>query len=138
MTKLDGNGPFSLAEHPVHLGRGATAVVQPTHTGDLAWYEEYAHRHGDDGVEGRLVAMHVFDASWTSWEVHPKGSEIVMVTAGTMTLVQAIDGRELRVSIGPGMYAINPPGVWHTADVEDGPVTAVFITAGEGTDHRAR
>jgi hypothetical protein len=41
------------------------------------------------------------------------------------------------VTIVPGEYAINLPGVWHTADV-DGEVTALFITAGMGTQHRPR
>jgi hypothetical protein len=31
----------------------------------------------------------------------------------------------------------NPPGWWHTADVT-GSATALFITAGLGTEHRAR
>ena len=34
-------------------------------------------------------------------------------------------------------YAINAPGVWHTADVT-GEATALFITAGKGTEHRPR
>ena len=36
-----------------------------------------------------------------------------------------------------GEYAIDDPGVWHTADVE-GRATALFITAGIGTQHRER
>ncbi len=32
---------------------------------------------------------------------------------------------------------INEPGVWHTADVES-TATALFITAGLGTEHRPR
>ena len=54
-----------------------------------------------------------------------------------MTLIQQIDGAEVRTTLGPGDYAINPPGVWHTADVE-GAATALFITAGLGTDTRPR
>jgi quercetin dioxygenase-like cupin family protein len=41
------------------------------------------------------------------------------------------------VSLQPGEYAINPPGAWHTADV-DGRATALFVTAGMGTQHRPR
>ncbi len=126
-----------LEKHPIHLGRGATAVVQPEFTGELDWYMGYGQRHGDDGVEGRLVALHTFSSSWDSWEVHPHGAEVVLCTAGAMTLIQEIDGAERRVRLEPGQYAINAPGVWHTADVE-GSATALFITAGEGTDHRPR
>lgn len=41
------------------------------------------------------------------------------------------------VECSAGDYAINPRGVWHTADVA-GHATALFITAGVGTEHRPR
>lgn len=47
------------------------------------------------------------------------------------------DGAAASVTIGPGEYAINPPGCWHTADV-DGQATAVFIACGHGTEGRPR
>ena len=81
-------------------------------------------RHASDGVEGRLVSMFSFDAPWDSWEIHPNGHEVVICTAGEITLVQEIDGKEVRTTLRPGEYAINPPGVWHTADVT-GRATAV-------------
>lgn len=34
-------------------------------------------------------------------------------------------------------YAINEPGTWHTADVQS-EATALFVTAGMGTQHRPR
>ena len=39
--------------------------------------------------------------------------------------------------LGPGDYAINPRGAWHTADADE-PVVALFITPGKGTTNRAR
>lgn len=128
----------SLADHPVHLGLGATAEVQPLFTGGMAWYEDYVTRHAADGAEGRLVAMHSFSESWDSWEMHPAGAELVVCTAGAMTLHQEWpDGHTAVVTIQAGEYAINPPGVWHTADLEQ-PATALFVTAGLGTQHRQR
>ncbi len=128
--------PAKLSRHPVHLGRGASACREPEFTG-LDWYAAYGARHAADGAEGRLVSMHTFDASWDSWEVHPRGSEVVICTAGELTLVQEIDGEQVRTTLRAGEYAINAPGVWHTADVE-GSATAVFITAGLGTEIRER
>ncbi len=125
-----------LARHPIHLGRGATAEQQPEFTG-IEWYAGYMERHASDGTEGRLVAMHSFDEPWASWEVHPNGAEVVICTAGELTLIQEIDGKEKRTTLRPGEYAINPPGVWHTADV-NGTATCVFITAGAGTQGRPR
>ncbi len=127
----------SLSAHPIHLGLGATAVVQPEMTGGMDWYMGYGQRHGDDGVEGRLVSMFTFSESWTTWEMHPKGHEVVVCTSGVITLTQEVDGAERQVVLRPGEYAINEPGVWHTADV-DAPATALFITAGLGTEHRPR
>ena len=128
--------PSSLFRNPVHLGLGATVLSQPAFT-DMSWYAEYGVRHAADGGEGRLVSMYTFDKPWDAWEMHPLGSELVLCTAGRITLVQELDGKHVRTTLEPGDYAINAPGVWHTADVE-APATAVFITSGHGTEHRKR
>jgi len=128
----------SIASLPIHLGLGATAEVEPPFTGALEWYEAYSKRHEKDGIEGRLVSMHMFDAPWPMWEMHPYGSEVVLCTAGCMTLYQEnAVGDAVALRLEAGHYAINPPGIWHTADVE-GEATALFITAGTGTQHRPR
>lgn len=129
----------SLTEHPIHLGLGATARVEPPLTGP-EWYDAYAARHVADGAEGRLVMRYDFTESWTGWEVHPNGDEVVLCIAGRITLVRQFpDGREERVTLNAGDYAINPPGVWHTADIAPGETAdCLFITAGEGTGHRPR
>ncbi len=129
---------FTLRTQLIHLGVGATAEVQPEFDGSMEWYDGYGQRHGNDGVEGRLVSMHTFTEDWDVWEVHPLGSEIVLCTQGEMTLHQEPpDGEPSSVTITAGEYAINAPGVWHTADVAQN-ATAVFITAGLGTEHRPR
>lgn len=126
-----------LAETPIHLGLGARAHVEPVFTG-MEWYGAYVGRHAADGAEGRLVGMHTFTEPWDSWEMHPAGDEVVLCIAGEMVLYQeAPDGTVSEVRIGAGEYAINAPGVWHTADIA-GKATAVFITAGLGTQHRPR
>lgn len=127
-----------IARFPIHLGRGATAVVEPEFTGEMSWYEGYGARHADDGVEGRLVCMFTFTESWNTWEVHPNGAEVVLCTAGKITLHQEKpDGSRSSVTLEPGQFAINEAGTWHTADT-DGPATAVFVTAGAGTRVRPR
>lgn len=131
----------TLAEKPIHLGRGARAHIEPAFTG-MEWYGDYIARHGSDGVEGRLVSMYTFTDPWTSWEMHPAGDEVVLCTAGRITLHQEwADGRTTTETIEAGEYAINPPGVWHTADIArdlEGGATVVFVTAGWGTEHRPR
>ena len=128
----------SLYDFPIHLGRGARAVVEPEFTGAMEWYAAYEQRHAEDLDEGRLVSLFRFAEPWTSWEMHPAGDEVVCCVEGRMTLHQELpDGSSQSIELGPGEYAINPPGAWHTADA-DGPVVALFITAGKDTTHRPR
>lgn len=129
--------PLHLARSPVHLGLGAKAVSQPEFTGQMSWYMAYRQRHAADGAEGRLVAMHTFTSDWPTWEMHPKGDEVVVVVEGEMTLVQEIDGANVETTLGPGQYAINPRGVWHAGKIPTF-AKALFITAGEGTENAVR
>jgi len=127
-----------LSDSPIHLGLGATAEIEPEFTGEMDWFAGYSERHAGDGAEGRLVTVHRFDADWNSWEMHPVGSEVVLCLVGSMLLHQELpDGEQRTVRLDAGEYAINEPGVWHTADVAER-VSALFITAGEGTQHRPR
>jgi hypothetical protein len=126
-----------LTEHPIHLGLGATSVVEPLFTDEMEWYAGYGERHGSDGNEARLVSMHTFSASWDVWEMLPNGSEVVLCVAGAIELVQELDGAEVTTALAAREYAINAPGTWHTANVTDS-ATALFITAGTGTEHRGR
>ena len=127
----------NLLENPLHLGLGATAIPQPPFTG-MDWYQGYGERYDKDGAEGRLMSMYRFTKSWDSWEMHPEGDEVVLCLSGQMTLHQQFaDGSAASVTIAANEYAVNPPGCWHTADVE-AEATVLFVTAGLGTQHRPR
>jgi hypothetical protein len=128
---------FDLAEFPVHLGLGATAERLGRFTGSPDWYEAYGAAHKADGAEGRLVSLHTFTEPWDSWEAHPLGDELVVCVAGAITLHQEVDAAVLTVTLPAGHAVVNPPGVWHTADV-DGEATVLFVTAGAGTIVRPR
>lgn len=108
-------------------------MVEPEFTGQMDWYLAYGQRHAADGFEGRLVALHAFTGSWDSWEMHPKGHEVVVCLAGRMVLHQETPDGVKSVVLEEGQGAINPPGTWHTADVE-GHATGLFITAEERFD----
>jgi quercetin dioxygenase-like cupin family protein len=69
--------------------------------------------------------------------MHPSGEELVLCIEGSITLWQELDGEVRSAIIQGGEAIINHPGVWHTADVT-GPTTALFITAGMGTENRPR
>lgn len=133
-----GEPVFELAEFPVHLGLGATAHRLGRFTGTPDWYEAYEAAHRADGAEGRLVSLHTFTGPWGTWEVHPLGAELVVCVSGTMTLHQESAAGDVRtVTLHAGEAVVNPPGVWHTADV-DREATALFVTAGAGTTVRPR
>ena len=118
------------------FGLGAKALIEPAFSG-MEWYADYVSRHGDDGTEGRLVSMSSFTEPWTSWEMHAFGAGMGALHRRSRLQQEWSDGRTARVAIGAGEFAINPAGVWHTADIV-GKAAAVFITAGWGTEHRPR
>ena len=128
---------FDLSTTHVHLGLGSRAIPVP----DFEWSGEflarYSAEHEADGAEGRLVLMGSSDASWTSWERHPAGEELVVVVSGRLTLIQEIDGAERRTEMREGEAIVNQRNVWHTADIHE-PCRTLFVTPGLGTEHRPR
>ena len=127
-----------LESHPIHLGANGSAVPQPEFPRDsqaMQWYMDYGARHSEE--DGWLISCFRFAEDWAGWEMHPAGAEVVVCVEGSMTLIQEIDGEEVRTTLEPGEYAINPPGVWHTADVH-GQATGFFVTTGAGTQGRPR
>jgi quercetin dioxygenase-like cupin family protein len=77
------------------------------------------------------------DSSWTTWERHPAGEELVVVLDGHMTLIQELEDGERRVELHAGEAIINPRNVWHTSDLDE-PCRTLFVTPGRGTEHRPR
>jgi mannose-6-phosphate isomerase-like protein (cupin superfamily) len=128
---------FDLATTHIHLGQGARATPLPDFEWSPDYLAAYEQRFAVDGDEGRLVTLLHNDATWTSWERHPAGEEVVVLLSGRVDLLQRIDGVEHRIPLRPGQAIVNPQGVWHTADVHE-PGEALFITPGRGTEHEPR
>jgi mannose-6-phosphate isomerase-like protein (cupin superfamily) len=130
-------GAFDLRSTFVHLGLGATATPLPGFRWTPDYLEGYGRRFASDGDEGRLVVISHQSATWRQWERHPAGEEVVVLMSGRVDLIQDIGGTHRRVELRPGMAVVNPPGIWHTADVHE-PGDGLFITPGRGTEHRPR
>lgn len=134
---MTNEGSLDLSQIYVHLGLGGRAETLP----DFEWTEEFLQRyeaeHAADGDDGRLVIIGPQEATWSSWERHPAGDELVVMLSGRSDLIQDIDGEQRRIQLEAGQAAINPRGIWHTADVHE-PGMALFITPGRGTEHRPR
>ncbi|MDY7105183.1 MAG: cupin domain-containing protein [Actinomycetota bacterium] len=131
------SGGFDLSTTAVHLSLGARAVPLEGFDFSPSYLEAYERRFESDGAEGRLVMQYASHADWDVWECHPAGDELVIVVSGRMVLHQELDGGVRSVPLGPGQAAVNPPGVWHTADVVE-PASIITITSGRGTEHRPR
>lgn len=127
--------PLNLLEDAAHLfsARSAISPIFEFAHG----YEKYVREFCTEQDPGRLICIHESKVDWPSWESHPAGDELVVVLSGKAEFIQEQDGKETRVILGPHEAIINPPGVWHIANVIE-PFIALFITPGPGTTHRPR
>lgn len=89
----------------------------------------------DDLRGGRLISAYRFTEHWTNWERHPAGDELVVQLCGAMDFILQEANGERTLSLKGRAAIIVPRGVWHTARVFE-PSEAIFITRGDGTEHR--
>jgi len=126
---------FDLGSTYLHLGLGATVTPLPDFEWSPSYLESYERRFESDGIEGRLVTVSPETTTWTHWERHPAGEEVVYLLSGRVDVVQDHDGTEVTIPLRAGEAMINPKGVWHRGVVHE-PGSALFITPGLGTEHR--
>ena len=81
--------------------------------------------------------MGVFDmdASPDHREMHPRGDEILVLLSGSVDVVLEEARGERRIALRGRGACIVPRGVWH-GQVVHAPSVMMFITPGEGTEHR--
>ena len=103
---------------------------------DADLYARLANNY--EGFVGcELISCHTFENDWDTWEIHPKGDEVVLLLSGKVTFVFKKDhGEESVVLSESGDYAIVPRNTWHTARVTE-KTSVLFITPGEGTQNAA-
>lgn len=85
--------------------------------------------------EGWLVTEYVFDADWPNWERHPRADEFVYLLEGAVDLVLDEAPGERTIALRGRGAVVVPRGAWHTARVH-APSRMLFVTHGEGTEHR--
>lgn len=122
---------FDMTGTYVHLadgGEGAAVEVGPSFWQDLmAGKREYP---------GRLAMVIPFETDWPHWEMHPAGEELIYLLSGAADVV--LDDGETERTIALRSDApclLMPRGVWHRFSVIK-PGAALFVTAGEETQHR--
>jgi len=123
------SGPFLLDETRLVFGPAGEATPKPV---SPAFYEQLDAEFGDFAGH-MLVAEHYFDAPWPTWEMHPKGDELVYLLDGDADFIFWVGSAEEPVRVAkPDSYVIVPKGSWHTAWPRQ-PTRMLFFTPGEGT-----
>ena len=114
----------------VHLPDGPDATLLPVTPDFWQQLEARGDLHG-----GRFVTAYLFAEDWTNWERHPAGDELVIQLSGAMDFIVEAGGAEQTVALRGRGALLVPRGAWHTARVLE-PSEAIFVTRGEGTEHR--
>lgn len=129
MTRSADDG-FSLRDTYVHLATDGTGVAVEN-TPDF-WP---ALMSGQRRYDGRLVIASRLTEDMTHWEMHPVGEELLILLSGAVDCVLEKGGEERVVSLEAGQACLVPRGAWHRLRVRE-PGELVFVTYGEGTEHR--
>ena len=83
-----------------------------------------------------LISEHEFSESWSTWEQHPAGDEIVVLLSGRAEMVlRQTEGDICAELTQPGSFVVVPAGTWHTARTSVS-TRMLFVTPGEGTVNR--
>ena len=125
----------SLNLSSTYLRLRNNATVEPLPVDETFWPSLMEGKLGTFHHE-YLVTSYIYDADWPAWEMHPNGDEIVCLISGDVEFILEIDGKHKTVGLNEtASYVIVPQGTWHTAKVK-ARSHMLFITAGEGTQHR--
>jgi uncharacterized cupin superfamily protein len=111
------------------------ASVEPLTVDNTFWQRLSSGQLGDFHNEF-LVAGGNYEKDWPMWEMHPNGDEIVYLLAGSATFVLEQTQGNVAIELKkPVEYVLVPKGTWHTAKIRE-PCQILFVTPGEGTQHR--
>jgi mannose-6-phosphate isomerase-like protein (cupin superfamily) len=111
-------------------GNGGVAVVPVTP-------DVYTKIKDRTDLGGTLISYGVgTGAPSKSWEMHPKGEEILVILDGAPKIYfEHPDGRAESQTVSAGDAVIVPRGVWHRTEGEAG-WRILYITYGAGTTHK--
>ncbi len=87
-------------------------------------------------LDGYLITVSDIRNDMPHWEMHPNGNEVLYLLSGKLDILIEQAGREQRIPLraeDPGLVV--PAGAWHRAVVVE-PARMMFVTWGEGTEHR--
>lgn len=124
--------PLSIDKEFVVMSPEKNASIEHPDSEPYARLDEnYNHFVGHE-----LISCYEFTSDWSSWEMHPHGDEVVILMSGRATFVLETAQGEKSIELSePGQYVIVPKGTWHTAKTP-GSAKMLFVTPGQGTEHR--
>jgi mannose-6-phosphate isomerase-like protein (cupin superfamily) len=127
------SGPLDFSS--TYLRLRADASTEPLTVDNTLWQRIMSGQLGDFHREF-LIACGTCDADWPMWEMHPNGDEIVCLLSGAVTfLLEESLGTQTIDLNNSGEYVLVRKGTWHRAKTR-GPCRILFVTPGEGTQHR--
>jgi mannose-6-phosphate isomerase-like protein (cupin superfamily) len=84
---------------------------------------------------GRVLSIFDYRSTWTWWERHPNGEELVLVLSGSVVF-HLDDGERRTVPLRAREGTLVPRGTWHRAEITR-PTRMLFVTASPAeTEHR--
>lgn len=88
-------------------------------------------------LHGSLFCFLEFDGSWSHWESHPAGDELILLLGGSAEIELEVNpDRTETIHLNAEKSAcLMPRGLWHRLRAQTGSRLA-FLTPGEGTRHR--
>lgn len=121
---------FDVTATYVHLPDGGAAIAVD-HTPEF-WSELAS---GARRYDGRMMTAHRVSSDMRHWEIHPAGEELLVAVDASVTAVFQRKHGEETIDLAPGMACIVPRGTWHRIRVVQ-PGVLIFLTHGEGTEHK--
>lgn len=121
------------------LDRRTVLHVAPDQSMAILAVEAGSWGSGDTITElqdGRIMSVFAYEATWTWWERHPVGTELVLVLSGAAVFSLRDGAGERSAELAAGEGLLVPEGVWHRAEITT-PTTILFVTPSPAlTEHR--
>jgi mannose-6-phosphate isomerase-like protein (cupin superfamily) len=124
--------PFALDRRTVlHLAGDQSMATVPMDEGSWARAATIPQLQ-----DGRIMSVFAYESSWTWWERHPVGVELVMVLSGAAVFHLRDRAGDGSAALATGDCLLVPEMVWHRAHVTV-PTTMLFVTPSPArTEHR--
>jgi mannose-6-phosphate isomerase-like protein (cupin superfamily) len=109
-TTLSSTAPLDLGRDTlVHLADDLSTT--PLSVDASFW--EHIGAAKPELASGRILCVSDYADTWTWWEVHPDGDELVLLLSGGVDVVLESGSDSHSVALLPGQATIVPAGTWH-------------------------